>query len=130
PRFSGRFSLPLGGLSSVRGASAMTKPESQSFYVRAPDFDYKDELPEVGPPRPVGKPVSDADHVKAYQNILFPTKEAAIQSWFDEIARFSEGSPEHVRSFVLNQWPAEDIVCKAEVEQDGGIWCFRRVAKL
>lgn len=68
----------------------MTNAENQ-FYARLTDFVYEDELAEVGPPRLVGKPVSDADHVKAYQNILYPTKEAAIQSFFDEITRFSEG---------------------------------------
>jgi hypothetical protein len=65
--------------------------------------------------------------VKAYQNILYSTK---IQSVFDEIGRFSEGSPDHVRSFVLNHWPAEDTVCKAKIEADGGISGFKRVAKL
>lgn len=42
----------------------------------------------------------------------------------------ARGSPDHVRSFVLNHWPNEETVYKVEIEADGNVWCFKRVAKL
>lgn len=108
----------------------MSQAEKPTYYVRVTDFDYENEFSDVGPPRLVGKPMSAVNHVEAYWHILHQTKEAAIKSFFDEISAFSEGSPDHVRSFVLNHWPAEETVCKAEIEDDGGVCCFKRVAKL
>lgn len=62
--------------------------------------------------------------------MLFSTKQEAIQSWHDEIEKFSEGSPEHVREFVREHWPNEELVCVCYVNDDGEIECTRRVALL
>ena len=79
---------------------------------------------------PVGVPQPSSDHMEAYRALLFPTKKAAIQSWRDDIEKFSEGSPEHVRQFVRDNWPDEELVCVCFVEEDGEIYCAKRIALL
>ena len=92
--------------------------------------DYQDEFVGGGSPYPVGQPQQSSDHVEAYQSMLFPTKEAAIQSWHDDIEKFSEGSPEHVREFVREHWPNDELLCVCYVDEDGEIECAKRVALL
>lgn len=79
---------------------------------------------------PVGVPQPSSGHMEAYRALLFPTKEVAVQSWRDDIEKFSEGSPEHVRQFVRDNWPDEELVCVCFVEEDGQTNCAKRIAIL
>jgi hypothetical protein len=92
--------------------------------------DYQEDYVGGGSPVPVGDPRQSADHNVAYWDLLYSTKEAAIEGWRDDIEKFSEGSPEHVRQFVRENWPDEELVCICYVEEDGLIHCSKRVALL